>query len=213
VETYLGSLPDLDREESWVDLGIDPPTGVIQKEVRKGVEPQSQTRIIFTGPFDYTPENRVGIRILASVLDTRLREVVREEMSGTYGVNVGRSYRLFPEPGYSIQISFGSDPERVDELVNAIFSEIENLQENGPAAEAVQAAKEQERRTKETNLEQNGWWATQLRFAFEQGSDPRLLVDDSFLDGVTPETVHAGARLWLRLDNYVQVSLFPEGTR
>jgi hypothetical protein len=29
--------------------------------------------------------------------------------------------------------------------------------------------------------------------------------------GVTPETVQRDARLWLNLENYVKVSLFPEG--
>jgi zinc protease len=213
AETYLGSLPDLDREESWVDLNIDPPTGVVEKEVRKGVEPQSQTVIVFSGPFEYTPQNRLGIRILTSVLDTRLRETVREQMSGTYGVNVGRSYELFPEARYQVQISFGSDPARVQELTDAIFSEIRDLVENGPAPEAVEAAKEQERRSKETNVQQNAWWVAQLGFTYEQGSDPHLLLDDSFMGNVTPETVKRDAGLWLRLDNYVKVSLFPEGSR
>ena len=210
VETYLGSLPDLDREESWRDLDMDPPTGVVEREVRKGVEPQSMTQIVFTGPFEYTPENRVGMRVLRHVLDTRLREVVREAMSGTYGVNVGSNYERDPEPSYSIQIGFGSDPGRVDELVAAIFAEIRNLKENGPHAEDVQAAREQERRTKETNLQENAWWAAQLRFAYQQGSDPRLLLDSSFLEGVTPETVRRDANLWLNLENYVRVTLYPE---
>jgi zinc protease len=210
VETYLGGLPDLDREETWVDLDMDPPTGVIEKEVHKGVEPQSQTQIIFTGPFDYTFDNRLGIRVLTSILDTRLREVVREELSGTYGVNVGRTYDPAPEPNYSIRISFGSDPERVEELVEAIFTAIRSLQENGPSPEDVATALEQERRTKETNVQENAWWASQLRFAYEQGTDPHMLVDDSRMAGVTPETVQRDARLWIRLDNYVKVSLFPE---
>jgi len=210
VETYLGSLPDLDREESWVDLNMDPPTGVIEKAVHRGVEPQSSTQIVFTGPFDYTPQNRVGMRILTHVLDTRLREVIREEMSGTYGVNVGSNYERDPEPSYSVQVGFGSDPERADELAEAIFGEIRNLQENGPSAEDVEAAKEQERRAKETNLQENGWWVAQLRFAYQHESDPRLLTDDSFLENVTPESVQKNANLWLNLDNYVKVTLFPE---
>jgi zinc protease len=210
VETYLGGLPDLDREESWRDLGVRPPTGVIKKEVHKGVEPRSQTRIIFTGPFEYTQDNRLGIRIMTSILETRLRKVIREDMSGTYGVSVSRTYDLLPEPNYSIGISFGSDPERVEELVAAVFDEIQALQAEGPSPEDLQAATEQERRTKETNLKENGWWATQLRFSYEYGSDPRLLVDEGPLQRVTAETVQRDARLWIRLDNYVQVSLFPD---
>ena len=210
VETYLGGLPDLDREESWRDLDVDPPTGVIKKEVHKGVEPQSQTRIIFTGPFDYTQDNRVGIRIMTSVLETRLQKLIREEMSGTYGVSVSRAYDLIPEPDYSIGISFGSDPDRVGELVDAIFGEIRTLQDEGPSPEDLQAATEQERRTKETNLQENGWWASQLMFTYQNGSDPRLLVDEGPVERITAETVRRDAGLWLRLDNYVQVSLYPQ---
>jgi zinc protease len=211
VETYLGSLPDLSREESWVDVGVKPPTGVVEKRVRKGVEPQSQTRIVFTGPFDYTRENRLGIRILTSVLDTRLREVIREEMSGTYGVGVGRTYEPFPEPRYSISVTFGADPDRVEELVEAVFSEIRRLQDEGPSPQEVHSATEQERRSRETNLQENSWWAAQLSFSYQYDMDPRLLLDDSLLAGVTVHSVQRDARLWLRLDNYVRVSLFPEG--
>lgn len=210
VETYLGSLPDLDREEKWADLDMDPPTGVVEKEVRKGVEPQSTTQIVFNGSFEYTPQNRLGMRVLTHVLDTRLREVIREELSGTYGVTVRSNYAQDPEPTYSIQVGFGSDPERVDELVDAIFTEIRVLQKDGPSPEAIQAAREQERRTRETNLRENGWWVAQLRFAYQQETDPRLLLDGSFLENVSPETVQRDANLWLDLENYVKVTLYPE---
>src|SRR5690606_9323895 len=42
VQTYLGGLPATGREETWRDVGMDPPTGVIRKTVRKGIEPRSQ---------------------------------------------------------------------------------------------------------------------------------------------------------------------------
>jgi zinc protease len=213
VETYLGGLPDLDREESWVDLDIDPPTGVVEKEVRKGLEPQSQTRIIFTGPFEFSYDNRLGVRVMTSILETRLREVIREDMSGTYGVSVARSYDPIPEPRYSISISFGSDPQRVEELAGAVFDVIRELQENGPTPEDVQAVTEQERRTKETNLLENGWWISQLRYSYLYGQDPLLLLDESRMERVTPESVRRDANLWLRLDNYVRVTLLPEGSR
>jgi zinc protease len=213
VELYLGGLPNLSRQESWVDLGMAPPAGIVRRTVVKGVEPQSRTQIVFTGSFEYTRENRLGIRILSSVLDTRLREVIREEMSGTYGVGVGRSYEPFPEPRYSISVSFGSDPDRVDELVQAVFSEIRSLQEDGPSPEELRAAREQERRGRETNLRENSWWAAQLASSYQYDLDPRHLLDESLLEEVSAETVRRDAALWLRLDNYVKVSLFPEGVR
>jgi len=213
VETYLGGLPSIDREESWTDLDMDPPTGVIRKKVRKGVEPQSQTQIIFTGPFEYLPENRLGMRVMAGALEIRLRELIREELGGTYGVGVSGTYEKYPEPQYTVRISFGSDPERVEELVGAIFQEMEAFKAEGPTPEELQAVTEQERRSGETNRQENRWWVAQLRFADEYGSDPRFLLDESLLAAVTAESVQRDAQRYLRVDNYVQVTLFPEAGR
>jgi len=210
VETYLGGLPSIHREESWRDLNIDPPTGVIRKVVRKGMEPQSQTQIIFTGPFEYTAEHRLGMRAMTGALEIRLRELIREELGGTYGVTVAGGYEKFPESTYSVRISFGSDPGRVDELVGAIFREMEDFRNTGPTPEEVQAVREQERRSRETNMKENQWWVAQLRYADENGSDPRLLLDESLLNSVTAESIREDALRYLKSDNYVQVTLFPE---
>lgn len=192
---------------------MDLPSGVIRKEVRKGVEPQSQTRIIFSGPFEYTRENRLGMRAMTGALEIRLRGLIREELGGTYGVSVSGSYEKFPEAAYTVQISFGSDPERVEELVGAVFQEMESFTTEGPTPEEIQAVTEQERRARETNLQENGWWVAQLRFADQYGSDPRFLLDESLLAGVTAETIRRDAQRYLRMDNYVQLSLFPETGR
>ena len=50
VETYLGSLPSLGRRETWKNVGLEPPGGVVEKIVRKGIEPKSQTAVVFSGP-------------------------------------------------------------------------------------------------------------------------------------------------------------------
>ncbi len=80
AEQYLGSLPRIERVDSHVDLDIDPPDAHIQKTVRAGVEPQSQTIMAFSGPFDYTAQNRVGMRVMAQALELRLRERMRESV-------------------------------------------------------------------------------------------------------------------------------------
>src|SRR4029077_13239043 len=50
VERYLGSLPSIHRTEHWKDVGARLPTGVIEKQVVKGIDPKSQAVIIFSGP-------------------------------------------------------------------------------------------------------------------------------------------------------------------
>src|SRR6185295_14186028 len=52
VERYLGSLPSLHRKETGRDVGIRPPSGVVEKVVTKGSTPRSQVGVVFTGPFE-----------------------------------------------------------------------------------------------------------------------------------------------------------------
>jgi zinc protease len=99
VEKYLASLPSTGRKETWKDVGMAPPKGVVEKTVKKGIEPQSQTAIVFTGPFQYDQAHRIAIRSLVSTLDTKLRETLREDLSGTYGVSVSPTYGKFPAAG------------------------------------------------------------------------------------------------------------------
>ena len=75
VERYLASLPALRRKETWKDHNVRPPSTVVERRVEKGLEPKSHSRVVFTGPFPYNQEQRIVIRAVASILQTRLREV------------------------------------------------------------------------------------------------------------------------------------------
>jgi zinc protease len=210
VERYLGGLPAADRVETWADLGIRPPAGVVEKTVRRGLEPQSQTALVFTGPFLWSPEDRLGIRMVAAVLESRLREALREEMGGTYGVGVQAGYQRIPESSYELRIGFGSDPLRTEELVERVFAEIEQLKEDGPTHEEIQKVVEAERRSRETDLRENGWWTAQLAGTAESGEDPAFLLDFSLFEGVGIESVRRDASRYLNTERFVRVSLFPE---
>ncbi len=211
VRTYLASLPSSGRDENWRDLGIEPPAGVIERVVYKGIEPKSQTRVVFTGPFEWTRENRHAIRALNDVMRIRLREVLREDMGGTYGVSVSGGGRRDPRPRYNFSIGFGSDPERLEELVSAVFVEIDRLKTSGPTEEEVAKVKETMRRSRETNLRDNDYWLGQLLAAERYGLDPNNILNyEELIDALTGEMVREAANKYLRTDNYVRVSLYPE---
>ena len=211
VEQWLASLPDVEGDETWRDLDIDPPTGRIEKTVRKGVEPQSQTVMITHGVFEDGIENRVRLGALASILQTRLRERLREDLGGTYSVSVNASSVAIPDETYQVSVIFGADPERVDELKAAVLDEIEMLRADGPTDLGVEKAVEGARRSLETSLEQNAWWLNQLRFALEAGNpDPAHIIDFGRFDVITVNNVQTDADRWLGLDNLIVVTLLPE---
>jgi len=210
VETYLGGLPSIHRTETWRDTGMRPPEGVIEKAVYKGVEPQSQTRIAFTGPFEYAVENRHAVRSLTTALQTRLRNRMREDLGGTYSVRVSGTFDKDPEEGYTIRISFGSAPDRVEELTAVVFEEIGKIQSEEPTEDEVTAVRENQRRQQETNLKNNRFWLTNLYFADMQGQDPAYLLDYGLIEALTGEKIRAAAAKYFDMQNYVVVSLFPE---
>ncbi len=211
VATYLASLPNIDRDETWRDEGVVPPRGVIRKEVRRGVEPKSRTSIVFSGGLDYESPEENALGAMAEVLQTRLREVMREELGGTYGVRVEASADNRPTEQYSISITFGSDPERAEELTGVVFEEIERLRSTLPEEQELLNVREGFRRQYELSLKENGFWLGQLVNSYRHAKDPlEILEYEETLQEITLETVRDSAALYFDLENYVQVALLPE---
>jgi zinc protease len=214
VETYIGGLPVSGRQETWADVGIRNPTGVFTETVRRGVEPQSSTRIAFNGPFDTNNQDaRTTLSVTTEVLQTRLRDVMREELGGTYTVGVSRQMLFQPIPSYNIIINFGSDPARAEELTAVLFAEIEALKEEGPTDTELANTRQALLQTYEQNLEQNGFWMGQLALSWSNGVNPGaadILGFPASLDTVTADSVRAAFQQYFNKDNYVQVTLLPE---
>lgn len=209
VQRYLGNLPGRGPAEGWGDPGIRPPEGVVERTVRKGIEPKSQTSIVFSGAARLNRQERSVLSALSEVLEIRLREQLREELGGTYSVGVGASASRVPRDEYRVTISFGSDPARADTLVKAIFAEIDTLQASGPRAVDLAKIKETLIRSRETNLRQNSWWLGQLLGQVKDG-DPAAAPLEPVLAAITAESLRSAARSYLDRSRYVRVTLLPE---
>jgi zinc protease len=211
VEQWLAALPAAGRTETGRDVGITPPEGVIDRVVRKGIEPKSETNIIFTGPFEYDRRNRHILSSLSAVLEMRLREVLREDLGGTYGVQLNQSTSRVPHERYSYSVSFGANPDRLEELTRAVFQEIEKLKTDLVDAETLAKVKETQRRSWESSQTQNAFWLSQIAFTAQSGENLETVPEYvGMIDALTPEEIRVAARRYLRADNYVRVSLYPE---
>lgn len=212
VCTYLGGLPATGREEAWRDVGIEAPEGVIDKAVYRGIEPKSQSRLIFTGPFEYDGwKNNLELRAMTSVLQIKLREVLREDLGGTYGVWISGSGTRYPDEEYRISITFGCDPERVEELTQVIFEQIDSLKTVGTTDLYIDKVKEMRQRQREIDLEENSFWVGSLASLDFNGVDPRRLIQySSLVDSLTAEAVQQAAQTYFNMDRYVRVVLYPE---
>jgi zinc protease len=211
VERYLGALPSLRRKETWRDVGIMPPTGIVERRVAKGIEPKSLATLVFTGPFKYDQTERVAIRALADVLETRLRETLREDLGGTYSVSAIAGYSRYPRAEYSFSIEFGSNPSRTEALVKTVLQEIDRLKASGPTEQQASDVRETFLRDFETNIKQNGYLLNQIALKYQYGEPPESLLDvPEYYKKLTPAAIQQAARTYLDTNNYVKVTLFPE---
>ncbi len=58
---------------------------------------------------------------MAGFLRIRLREVLREDLGGTYGVSVTPTVTIFPDAEYSLSISFENSTRCVTRQVLPLF--------------------------------------------------------------------------------------------
>jgi zinc protease len=183
---------------------------VARAAVRRGVEPKASTAIVFHGPSATDRRTVSLLRTLADALELRLRERLREELSGTYGVSVSGGAERDPVPQYRFSVEFGAAPERVDELSRVAFAEIDSLKANGPSVTDLQKVREAHRREREVSRRENGWWMSALMTYDEYGWDPREIPSPPLSQGFTAADVRDAARRYLDAGRYVQVTLYPE---
>jgi zinc protease len=212
VQRYLGGLPSLNRKEAGRDVGIRPPTGNVERVVRRGVEPQSQSYMAYTGAFQWTRENAYVLSSMAEVLQLRLLDQLREALGGTYSVSASAGGTRDVPQQYTITVRFGSAPDRAEELTRAVLKEIQRLKDSGATAADLEKVKETQHRGREAGLKQNGTWAGLLNSAYTYGDDPRIILTyDAMVNGLTSAAIRDAARKYFGA-NYVHITLLPETT-
>jgi zinc protease len=211
VERYLGSLPSLNRKETWKDVGARLPKGVIDKRVEKGIEPKSQATIIFNGPFEYDPQHRIAIRATSQILQMRLLEMIREQLGATYSITASASMDKNPIQEYQLAIQFGADPQRMDDTIKRVFDEIEKFKTEGPSEKQTADEKEALIREFETNSKQNGYLLVQIMGKYQIGEDVAGIWDAPELyKKLDAASIQEAAKKYLNRENVVTVTLFPE---
>jgi zinc protease len=173
VEKWVAALPSAGKKQStFRDMGVRFPSATVREEVKKGLEPASQTVMSFFADTNLDELEMHRARAAASLLSIRLRDILREELGGTYSVGVSYDSTL-PVKGYgAMTVQFGSSPENVEKLSDAVLKEVERLKTEGPTAEDVAKVKELERRDLEEASKQNAYWLGSLQTVHMLGWDP-----------------------------------------
>jgi zinc protease len=211
---WIASLPSTGQKAStFKDMGIRFPESVKTATVVKGREPASQSVMAFFADTQLQELEMHRARAAANVLSMRLRDILREQLGGTYGVNV--SYTdISPLKGYGMMtVAFGSAPENVAKLQQAVLDEVARLKKEGPSADDVAKVQEMERRDLETSVRQNSYWSGSLQNVHLLGWDPLTIVRRAGrIESLSVPVLHEMFRKYFPEQRYTVVTLKPEAT-
>ena len=213
VETYLASLPATHAHEIWRDTGITPPRGVVNKTVEKGIAPKSAVAIVLSGPFDYNDANRLALRTMALVLQSRLSDAIRQELGGTYSITATPDSGKFPRPEFSVRIDWTCDPARTAALVQRVFEEIEFVKTTRLSPDQMTLLRGALLREFETNSQDNGFLLDEIARHYEDGdaaTGAAVVSVPEQIAALTATAIQRATRTYLDTDNYVRVTLMPE---
>lgn len=212
VSTYLASLPSRGGEpESARQLGDKPKTGRLSVDIKKGLEEKTTVRVFFTGEGEWSPENRYALTFARALLNIRMREVLREDNGGVYGVSVFGSLGRLPYELYSTGFGFSCDPGNAENLVRLGLMQIISLQEDGPRLENVQKIRELHIREHERSIKENGFWLNSLLGVTVEGRDyDEILEFPDRVRNFDPKKAQEAAQLYFDMNNLLVAYLRPE---
>jgi zinc protease len=208
---YVGSLPSTGSKSStFRDVGVKFPQATERAKVEAGREPRGQTVMSFFADPAADPMEQEKLIAATTVLQTTLRDVLREELGQTYTVSVNLAQALPQRGGGHIDVRFGAAPENLESMTARVLKEIKRLQDEGPSADLTDKAKETARRGYETALKQNDYWLGRLQSVNMLGRDPgEILTRNERIDAVTPQVLQDVFKLYFPSDRTTVVTLVP----
>ena len=152
-----------------------------------------------------------ALRGAVDVLRIRLRELLREDKGGVYGVGVYGELTRRPKQTFSSGVTFTCSPENANDLIHASLEEIKRLQDDGPSAENVEKVRETLLRNFEKGLKEDTFWLSNPAF-YRENEMPftEILKSPERAKSLNATRIQEAARKYFSSDNLAIARLLPE---
>jgi len=215
ITKYLGNLPSKGREEEWKDLDIDIVGGKVDKVFYRGSAPKALVEVIWHGDYDaWETKELYTYNFMIDILKIKLREAMREEEGGVYGVSLRGNTSKFPDPKHSITMSFNSEPDNVENLLSIAMKEIEKVRTEGIEEKDMKKVRETMIQARTKAMKENRWWLSGLDNNYRQERNSfatfNLDVYKVIIQSITAAEVQMAAKQYFVKDNFIQLVMKPE---
>jgi zinc protease len=208
---YLGTIPGPGDAEPFTNVRPDLPDGVIERVIEAGTGELGGATFLFSTATELDDAKRIRIDLLELVLQQRLTERIREELSASYSPFASAGVIEEPEQLVELRIQISGDPSGLDEVVAQALAVLTDLRTNGPTADELAIAQEQLLRDYE--LVSNELLSQAVVSAAEHpGQSLSQIVDriGQTFDSTRAELQELANEL-LPTDNYILIKLVPIG--
>jgi zinc protease len=211
LEQYIASLPSSSKQETIVDLNVEPVAGVINESVYAGVDDKSNVTITLSGDYDFTLDNNGYMSTAASILTNKMIETLREDMGGVYGASARASLSDTPKGRFTFTISFPCKPDNADALAEAAMKELEKLKNGEFTDEDLQKVITARMQNFDEQIKTNGYWEAMIK-AYSKSDDAfeEILKSNDRAKAITKEKVVAAANQYLNGENMVKIIKLPD---
>ena len=205
IAKYLGSLPAINRKETFKDNKMYIRKGKYKNEFAKKQEtPMATIMFLYSGTCKYDLRNNILLSFLDQALDMVYTAEIREKEGGTYGVSCNGSLGKYPKEELILQIIFQTDPAKKDKLSAVVVEQLNKMAKEGPSAEHMQKIKEYMLKKYKDAQKENGYWLNNLDEYFYTGID-NTKDYEKIVNSITAKEVQDFLAKLLKQNNEIQV--------
>lgn len=207
IVQYLGSLPAINRKETFKDNKVEIRQGTYKNEfIRKQETAKASNFVLISGNCEYNLKNDILLDMTSQILDLIYTAKVREDEGGTYGVYVGGQLRKYPTEKAVLQIIFDTAPAKRDTLMKIIFDELNNFAKAGSTEENLNKVKEFMLKKHAEDLKENNYWLSGIDEYLFTGMD-RIKNYEQIVNSITMKNIQKFADDLLKQKNEIEVSM------
>ncbi len=180
--------------------------------VKGGKENKSEISVSYYGNIAaFSDKENMAYGLLADILQMKTTDVLREQLGATYSPRVSGNMTRSPMLEYNLNLTVSAAPENVDKLTEAFDALIKKVAAGDISDEDVLKAKEQRKKTVETQQKTNGYWASILESQDMYNYSPSVITTYfTRLNDATKQEMIDVANKYLLKANVLKAVLNPD---
>lgn len=215
VLKYIGGLPaDKSTKTGCKEQDFTSPVSPQEYVYHKGNDGKANVALRFVKKAVWSEKEVNAYAAFVEVLNTRLFESLRRDMSGVYGVHVSGSIERAHDQEATLSISFGTNPQSYKALCERALLELKRLMAEGPTADELERVKEKQRVALGSKLKENSYWLLDIFYAYRYGDAVKTVAErQQEIEQLNTEQIKQAAKNYVDADKVLKFVLLPEGTK